>query len=435
MLLGDIIDDAPIGRVHIRVIAIGFLIMFIEGVDIQIIGFAAPAIIRELGIIPQHFGIVFSAGLLGATIGAALLGPLGDRIGRKPLIFVNVIFFGLGTLATPLAQSIEQFVAIRFLASLGLGGVIPNLLALVAEYAPKRARGTIVAGVATGQLAGGMAGGFFSGWMIGVYGWAPIFTIAGVLSLLLAPLVLIGLPESLRFLSQKERNAARVTAELGKLRSDMAGAHASLTFPPGAKQPPVTALLARDIRTTTLLLWLAIAANLFMTAFVIYWLPTLLERMGMPLSDAILAVSLMNGAGILGGFAVARALDRWPPLNVLILVYVLAALAVGSIGTVAPNTVGVTIIVVLAGFFGLGAYAGINVLAATLYPTALRSAGIGWAIALGKVGSIFGPMAATAGLASGMPLPSVFLISASGGLVAAAALLGLRRARREALAA
>lgn len=166
-----------------------------------------------------------------------------------------------------------------------------------------------------------------------------------------------------------------------------------------------------------------------MTAFVIYWLPTLLERMGMPLKDAILAISVMNGTGILGGLAVARALDRWEPIRVLVATYLFAACAIGAIGAVAPATFGVLVVAGLSGFFGLGAYAGINVLAATLYPTRLRSAGIGWAIAFGKVGSILGPMAATAGLASGVPLSSVFLISASGGVVAAMALLLLMRHR------
>lgn len=135
MHLGTILDHAPIGRVHLRIILIGMLIMVLEGVDIQIIGFAAPTIIRELGIPPAEFGIVFSAGLVGATIGAAVLGPLGDRIGRKPLILWCTLAFALGTAATPLADSIATFVAIRLAASIGLGGVIQ----------PARARSRIFA--------------------------------------------------------------------------------------------------------------------------------------------------------------------------------------------------------------------------------------------------------------------------------------------------
>lgn len=426
MLLGTIIDEAPLGSVHLRIIAIGMLVMLLEGIDIQIIGFAAPTIIRELGIEPAAFGIVFSAGLAGATIGAALLGPLGDRFGRKPLIFWSILIFALGTMATPLADSVATFIAIRLAASIGLGGVIPNLLALVAEYSPARSRGKIVASVATGQLAGGMAGGIVSGWAIPLFGWPPIFFGAGIASIALAPIAWFGLPESLRFLSQRGANAGRIAAQLRTLRSDRPDIAADVRFPPEAPQPPVTALLAPEHRMTTMLLWLAIAANLFMTAFVIYWLPTLLERMGMPLADAILAISVMNGAGIVGGLAIAPALDRWNPLKVLTAAYLAAAAAIALIGAVAPDPLGVMLVTALAGFLGLGAYAGVNVLAATLYPTSLRSAGIGWAIALGKVGSILGPLAATAGLAGGVALGQVFLISASGGVVAALALLGLR---------
>jgi len=428
--LDELIDGAPIGRVHHKILAIGLLIMFIEGIDIQIIGFVAPAIIRAWALPPAEFGIIFSAGLLGATIGAAVLGPFGDRIGRKPLIVAATIVFALGTLATPLSSNVTELVVIRFLASIGLGGVIPNMLALVAEYSPARVRASFVATVATAQLAGGMVGGIASGWAIGIFGWHPIFYVAGAASLVMVPVVLFTLPESLRFLSQRERYRDRVIKGLRELRKDLPDVSLAeedmVTRPP----TPVTALLARDVRTTTLLIWLAIAANLFMTAFVIYWLPTLLERLGMPLSQAILAVSLLNFAGIVGGLFVARMLDVRPPLKVLIAVYGLAALSVGCIGFIAPATVGVMIIVFLTGFFGLGAYAGINVMAATVYPTHLRSAGIGWAIALGKVGSILGPMAATAGLAGGVPLQGVFLISATGGIVAAAALALLQVLRR-----
>lgn len=425
MQLGTILDEAPLGPLHWRIIAIGMLIMLLEGVDIQIIGFAAPTIIKQHGIALADFGIVFSAGLVGATIGAAVLGPLGDRIGRRPLILWSIVLFALGTLATPLAQSVAEFVAIRLIASIGLGGVIPNLLALIAEYSPARKRGSIVASVATGQLAGGMIGGLISGWAIPIYGWEAIFLAAGVLSIALAPLAWFGLPESVRYLSQDPRNRSGLLAQLRALRADLPDNLDDIQFPPEEPQPPISALLAQPHRQASLLLWLAVAANLFMTAFVVYWLPSLLERMGMPLRDAIFSISVMNGAGILGGLAVAWVLDRWSPAKALVGTYLLAGCAIAAIGLVAPSTTLVLVVVGLAGFFGLGAYAGINVLAATLYPTRLRSAGIGWAIAFGKVGSILGPMAATAGLAAGVPIKSIFFISASGGLIAALALLPL----------
>lgn len=430
MHLGTILDEAQPGWLHLRIVALSLAIMVLEGIDIQIIGFAAPTIILELGIAPPAFGVVFSAGLLGALIGAAVLGPLGDRIGRKPIIICSVLVFAIGTVATPIAGSVGGFVAIRLVASLGLGGVIPNVLALVAEYAPTRHRAAIVAIVATGQLLGGMVGGVVSGWAIPFAGWEPVFIGAGLISVAFVPLVWFGLPESLRFLSQSGRHNLRIHTQLQKLCGTTYDLPAGNQFPSEGVQPPITALLIHPFRTTTLLLWITISANLFMTTFVIYWLPTLLDRMGMPLGTAILAVSVMNGGGIAGGLLLSLVLARFQPVLVLFVTYLLASCAVAAIGVVAPDVTGVMVASSLAGFLGLGAYSGVSVIAATHYPTGLRSAAIGWAIALGKLGSISGPMAASAGLAGGVPIRIVFLISASGGVVAAAALLMLHQHRR-----
>lgn len=426
MQLDDIIDQSSFGSVHIRIVSIAAMVMFLEGLDIQLIGFAAPRIIEILGIPTTAFGIIFSAGLLGALAGAAIIGSLGDRFGRKPLIYASITIFALGTFITPLATSVELLVLIRFVASLGLGGVIPNLLALVAEYAPTRLRGTLVAGVATGQLVGGMVGGLVSGWIIDRHGWASLFEGAGILSMLLLPVVAWGLPESIRYLARTQSNHPQTLRQIQLLRSDLAQFSGKIELPPVVTPPSIASLLSRDLRRTTLLLWLATAANLFMTAFVIYWLPVLLNRSGMPLPTAIFMVSAMNGGGIVGGMVLARALDKLPPCRVLIGSYLFAAISIAMIGPIAPHAGGVVICTALAGFFGLGCYVGMNILAANAYPTLLRSSGIGWVMATGKLGSIGGPIAASAGLAIGIPLSQVFLIPAAGGLVAAAALLALQ---------
>src|SRR5258707_7082699 len=137
---GDVIDRASVAGFHLRLLAIVAAIMILEGIDIQCISFVAPAILRDWSIEASAFGIVFSVGLLGALAGAAVLGPLGDRFGRKPIIITNIVFFALGTLATPWAWDVQSLSIIRFLTSLGLGGVTPNAIALVSEYAPAKVR-------------------------------------------------------------------------------------------------------------------------------------------------------------------------------------------------------------------------------------------------------------------------------------------------------
>lgn len=415
------LDTAPLGRFHVTLFAVSLAVMLLEGVDIQLIGFVAPLIVAEWEIPAADFSLVFSAGLAGAMVGAMLLGTLGDRLGRRPMILASLALFAVGTLATPLVTDVTGLVALRFATSLGLGGVVPNLLSLCAELAPGRVRAAFVGAVATGQLAGGVLGSVLSSWLLEDYGWRFMFVLAGGLSVLMLVPAWILLPESPRFILVAGRDPRPVRAVLNRLgRPDIDVA--ALTV----ERSIVGHVSIRDLfsggrAAMTSYLWLAIGFNIFMTVFVIYWLPTLLGQLGVPLSTAILAVTSMNAAGIIGGIAVSVAINRFGPFGVLPVCYLLCAASVAVLGFAAPNVPAVMLLAFSAGFFGLGGFAGANLLSATLYPTELRSAGVGAAIAASKAGGIAGPLAAGAGLAAGVPLSGIFLISAAGGVLAAIA--------------
>lgn len=423
---GEVIDRARLQGLHFRILAIVAAVMVLEGIDIQCISFVAPAIMRDWSVAASAFGAVFSVGLIGALIGAAVLGPLGDRFGRKPVIIVNILLFATGTLITPFAWDVPSLTVIRFLTSLGLGGVTPNAIALISEYAPSRVRALFVAIVATSPLAGGMLGGLASRWLIPPYGWEAVFYAAGALSIVvLVPA--IALPESIRFLIAKQRRIDLVARLLGKL-DDHRSYDGSERFvlPPSERGAVGIADLFRGgLAGITLLLWLGVAANLFMTVLLIYWLPILLAQQGVAMGTAIVATSVLNGAGILGGIALAFLVDRIGAPRVIIGASFAAALFVPLIGVVAPDVTMTVLFVFLSGFVGLGSYAGFNVVAAAVYPVPIRSAGVGWALSIGKAGAAAGPFAASTALAMEMPLGGVYLIAAAAGLVAAGAIVAI----------
>ncbi|MEA3012550.1 MAG: transporter, family, 4-hydroxybenzoate transporter [Sphingomonadales bacterium] len=422
--VGAVIDAAPLRGVQLRLLAIVAAVMILEGIDIQCISFVAPAILADWQIEPSAFGAVFSVGLIGALVGAAVLGPLGDRFGRKPIIIANILFFALGTLLTPLAWDVQSLTVIRFLTSLGLGGVTPNAIALVSEYAPSRVRALFVAIVATAPLAGGMLGGLASRWLIPAFGWEGVFYAAGALSLaILVPV--FTLPESARFLIAAGRRKDLVARMLGRLdRSRTYTGDEHFYLSEADRSAAGLGDLFRHGRAgITLLLWVGVAANLFMTVLLIYWLPILLHQQGMATGSAIVATSLLNGAGILGGVALAFLVDRVGAPRVIVGASFAAAAVVPLIGLVAPNVPATMLLVFLSGFLGLGSYAGFNVVAASVYPVPIRSAGIGWALSIGKAGAAAGPYAASMALSHDMPMTGIYVIAAGAGLVAAGAIV------------
>lgn len=423
---GRIIDEASFRGFHLRTLVIVVAIMVLEGVDIQCISFVAPAIISDWKVEPAAFGIVFSAGLIGALIGAAFFGPLGDRFGRKPIIIVNIILFAIGVTVTPLAWDVTSLAAIRLLTSVGLGGVTPNAIALIAEYSPTRVRAMLVAIVATSPLAGGMLGGIASRWVIPAYGWEWVFYGAGVLSLaILIPAAM--LPESVRFLVASGRSERKIGALLSRLDpGSIKGTNPRFLAAKAAKKSGnVVDLFGSGFASLTLLLWLGVAANLFMTVLLIYWLPLLLEAQGMPAGTAIIATSVLNGAGIVGGIVLAYFVDRIGASRVIVIASAAASVAVVLIGLAAPILPLAILCVALSGFFGLGSYAGLNVIAANAYPVHIRAAGVGFAASVGKGGAAAGPFAVSLALAHDMPMPGIYVIAAAAGLISTLAIIGI----------
>src|SRR5690606_10373761 len=326
------IDNAPLSRFQYGVLALCFALIMVDGFDTQSIAFVAPALRRAWEVSPNAFGMLFSAGLLGGMLGAMGLGILGDRLGRRPLILASTLLFGVMSLACATAADVETLAIYRFIGGLGLGGLLPNSIALVAEYSPRRLRSTLVVSAFIGFPLGAVFGGMASARIIPVHGWEVVFVAGGIIPLLLLPFIFWQLPESLRFLARQAGGQERIRRVLDRMGLAPAGGGAvHVSEPPRARQPVRT--LFQDGRGPwTVCLWVLTFSALLLTYFLVNWIPLVLEGAGLDHRRAIMGVALLNLGGVIGGLAISRISDRRGPYGVMALAMGLAILFIGIIG-------------------------------------------------------------------------------------------------------
>jgi AAHS family 4-hydroxybenzoate transporter-like MFS transporter len=371
---------------------------------------------------------VFSAGLFGLMIGALTLGPLADRVGRKKIIIFSTLAFGLGTLATAFIQDVNTLLAIRFLTGLGLGGAMPNTIAMTSEFSPHRRRATMVMIMFCGFSAGAALGGLLAAALIPQFGWRSVFVVGGVAPLLLVPILALRLPESVRFLALTGQANARVAELLASINPKVAFASATqfVIHEPGLAGMPVLHLF-RDGRTlVTILLWVVFFMSLLDLYFLTNWLPTVLNDLGASVSAAAVIGSMLQVGGVVGTFALGSVIDRFS-FRALALVYFVAVFAIGAIGQLGHSIVFVTMAIFATGFCMVGGQIAANALAAGFYPTSIRSTGVGWALGIGRVGSIIGPLVGGALMTAKWSTGSVFVAAATAAFCAALAAFSLSR--------
>jgi AAHS family 4-hydroxybenzoate transporter-like MFS transporter len=344
----------------------------------------------EFAISRAAFGSVLAASLFGYMLGAGLVSPLGDRWGRKPLIVFGAAAFGLFTLATAAATSLTGFFVGRTLTGVGLGAAMPAALSLASEYAPARMRGRIL-GLSTMSLAlGGALGGLLASVLIPRAGWIPTFLVGGFLPLALCVLLAWRLPESLRFLALKggrDSDIARILERLRFGRFD----RPFISVDERANGARFGALFARASIATTLLLWASFCQSFTGNYFLLSWLPTLAADSGLTPRIASLAGGALLLGGAIGSVLVGAAVDRYG-LRVVAVVFAIGAAFEAYLGSVLTVSSASVILACVTGIFILGGQLGLIATASAIYPTSLRATGVGWALAVARIGSIIGPM-------------------------------------------
>ena len=420
--VGALIDGGRVSSLQKAVFVLCCLVAVLDGLDTFSIGVAAPSIAAKLGIPISSFGPVFSAALFGATLGAFSFGPLADRFGRKPMLVLAVLMFSAFTFLTALIDSYYPLLAVRFLAGLGLGGATPCFLTLAAEFAPARMRASVTSALWAGFPLGGMVGSFLNGWLIGHYEWQSLFYVGGIAPLVVALLVTAFVPESVRFLATQRGTGARVAATMARLLPNTVGTIDATTWfvttERGSPGVPVAQLFTEGRAAATALLWVPFFMAFGVLVIVVLWTPALLRQAGMAASDAAFVVAIHGAGGFVGMAVAGRLFDRFA-MRALV-----PALLAGSVLTFLLGRVGssVPLAALCDGLIGVAVgigESGVIAMAAVVYPTSMRSAGIGWAMGMGRMGQVCAPLLVGALLTAGWAVPKVFLVVAAGPVIAA----------------
>ncbi len=409
----ELIDGEPVGWPQFHLLGLCAAVLFVDGFDAQAIGYVAPALARSLGLSRNALGPVFSAGLVGLMIGALAFGPLADRYGRKRVIVVSVAAFGLGALATMLANDAASMYWLRFLTGLGLGGAMPNAIALSAEFSPHRLRATMVMLIMCGLSAGAALGGLLAAALIPLAGWRSVFFVGGAAPLALAFYIARALPELPRFLALSGAPDAEIARALRSVFPQRAtpGEVRYVISETRLAGLPVGHLFRGGRGGGTVLLWAVFFASLLDLYFLSNWLPTVVSELGATDFMAALIGSMLQVGGIVGALALGRFIGRYS-FRALSLTYLLAAFAMAAIGFSANSLILATVAIFCSGFCIVGAQSAANALAAEFYPTGMRSTGVGWALGVGRIGSIIGPLIGGELLALNWSKPALFLAAA-----------------------
>jgi len=426
--VADIIDNSKMGIFQTGIFLLSGLCLIMDGFDVQSLGYAAPAIIQEWKIPSAALGTVFGAGNLGVLIGSLLFTMLADKIGRRPVLIGATLFFSVLTFLTARVSSVNELLAIRLIAGLGLGCIIPNATALIGEYSPRRKRVTLVMNITVGFTAGAMLGGFVSAWMIPAFGWRSVFYFGGAIPFIIAGAMLLWLPESLQFLVVRRKNPDKVGLWLRRIDPTApVGGHVEYVVPEEGREGVPVVHLFREGRTLgTILLWIVNFMNLLNLYFLSSWLATVIRDAGYPTSTAVLAATTLQVGGTIGTFGLSWLIARLGFIRVLTTCFALACVSVAVIGQPGLSLSLLFVVVFVAGWCVVGAQPGVNALAATYYPTSLRSTGVGWGLGIGRAGAIVGPVLGGQFMSLHWSTQDIFLAAAVPALISAITMFCLR---------
>lgn len=431
--IASVLDRTPLGAYRIRIFVVCFLIVLMDGFDTQAVGFAAKAMSETLGIPIALFGRVFSAGLFGAMVGAFVLGPLADRYGRRGVLAGSIVVFSVFSLLTPHTSHLDTLLLCRFFAGLGLGGAIPNLLALSSEYAPRRMGGLLTGVLYAGFPLGGVLGAATSAHVIPVYGWPLLFYVGGAIPLLLALLVMVSLPESLPFLLRRGDSQKIVQTIVNRITKCVPAQPTTyVDVEESVHGLPFRHLFSRGRAIPTLLLWTGFFMCFVLLIVLVLWTSALLRGEGINEHSAALIVGLINLGSVAGTSLGGRLVDRYGPVRILPTLFVCGALSVSPLGYTTGSMTLLGLCAMLSGFFMGAGSSGLLSLAVLTYPSGMRATGLGWAMALGRMGQVTGPLIVGALLAGGFNIKSIFLFSAVPAMCAATAILLLHFLRTDA---
>ena len=425
------LENQRIGGLQIRVAAICTVVQMCDAYDVNSIGVSVPSLTHAWNLPGPAFTAAFLWSSIGIMVGALAAGPIGDRFGRKPLLIASLTIFGIASLLSAFAGSLGVLTILRFFTGVGIGGGFPGAATLTGDYAPHRRRALMIMASFTGAPFGGFLCGQAAGLLLPTLGWPSIFVIGGIVPLALVVVMAFWLPESPRFLAAKSNLSPREAALLRRL--DITPGPAAAVGLDVAQGNPVKMLFGEGYARQTVLLWIIFFCSLLNLFLFIYWMPEVLHLTGMTPSEAARATSFRELGGMLAVLYLGVLIDRFGPQRALAWHYAACIAFIALIALVVMPYLLLVTVIFFSGMTIIGSQTGANATCGKLYPARMRTSGLGWAIGIGRLGSIAGPALGGYLLSIGLPPTRIFLCACLFAVIAAiaTALLGLRhRAER-----
>jgi len=371
------LENQRLGALQIRVAALCTLVQICDGYDIGSIGIAVPALTHAWNLPGPAFTQAFLWSSIGIMVGALSAGPIGDRVGRKPLLVASLTIFGLASLLSATAGSLLMLSILRFFTGMGIGGAFPGAATLTGDYAPQRLRATMIMATFTGAPLGGFVVGQAGALLLARFGWPSVFVLGGLMPLLAVPVLLFWLPESPRFLAAKQALSPRQAALLQRLGLAPGQAAEGLDL---ARGNPVKMLLGKGYALQTVLLWVIFFCSLMDLFLFGYWLPEVLHLTGMTLSQAARTASYRALGAMFAVLYLGLLIDRFGPQRALAWHYAAGAVFTALISLLAMPYGLLVAVIFLSGLTTTGSQTGANATCGKLYPARMRTSGLGWAL-------------------------------------------------------
>ncbi len=410
--LREFIDENRVSPMQKLVIFLCLMIVVVDGIDISIMGFVAPVIKQEWGISTTDLAPVMSAALVGLALGAVVSGPLADKFGRKKLLIINLLGFGLFTLLAALSSGVTELMMYRFIAGLFMGGVMPQAVTLVTDYSPMRLNGRMVTIILSGFTIGAAIGGFLAAWIIPHYNWHAMMIIGGVLPIILAVVAIFTLPESIGYKVLKQHPKPEIDAIINKMAPDFDTRNKVFVLPKAKTSTtnPVKTVLSQFYVLGSFLLWWSYASGLFVVYLLGSWLPMMSHEFGFSISEASLITAIYQLGGPIGCIACGYLMDKINPHIGLVIGYVVAITFMVFVGEVGHNFVMYSVMCFFIGMWMNGANAGLNSVSSAFYPVFARATGNSWMHGIGRLGAVGSAFAGAYFLSLGWPASKIFLI-------------------------
>lgn len=419
------LNEHPFSGFQWRIFVMCFVVVLLDGFDTAAIGFIAPSLVAEWHISRPALAPVLSAALFGLAFGALAAGPLSDRLGRRLLLIVSVTVFGLACLASAWSGNLFQLTVLRFVTGLGLGAAMPNAVTMMSEYCPDQRRATLTNLMFCGFPLGAAFGGFLAAWMIPHFGWRSVLVLGGVTPLILAVLLMIVMPESVRYMVAKNHPVDKIRAALSRVSASAARATSFMMTeqaPRTSAKGGLSVVLSRSYVVGSVMLWLAYFMGLVIFYASINWMPILLKEAGLTPQRATLISALFPLGGV-GAVLFGMLMDRFNPNRVIAAGYALTAVTVYAIGQSIGDVGWLMVSVFAAGILMNTAQSSMPALAAAFYPTQGRATGVAWMLGIGRFGGIAGSFLVAELTRRQFTFAGIFTVVAVAGLIACVALL------------